>query len=148
MKIPDKYMTNESDGKPHIPIRGQDRSKVTATLTSFHRRLTWHLSDGAKNSTSAELQHTVSNYISSLSFHSDDCTFLTSGSGPACETVTEEVALFVLAAHRTSGITGRRRALVWNIFACEKTKTDRHGEKKSCYCFKTESVQTRRVQWV
>lgn len=63
-------------------------------------------------------------HITSLTFHSDDITFLTSGSGPACKTVTEEVALFVLAAHRTSGITGRWRALVWNIFKREKTKRD------------------------
>lgn len=48
--------------------------------------------------------------------HRDDITFLTPGSSPACKTVAEEVALFVLAAHRTSGMTRRWGALVWNIF--------------------------------
>lgn len=46
----------------------------------------------------------------------DDSTFLTPGSGPACEAVTEEVSLFVLAAHRPYGIAGRWRALVRDVF--------------------------------
>lgn len=50
-------------------------------------------------------------------------TFLTFGSSPASKTVTEEVALFVLAAYRTSGVTGRWGALVWNIFEREKRET-------------------------
>lgn len=54
--------------------------------------------------------------------HGDDITFLTTGSGPACKTVTEEVALLVLAAHRTFGVTGRWRALVWDIYECEKMR--------------------------
>lgn len=58
----------------------------------------------------------------SLTFLSDDITFLTTGSGPARKTVAEEVALLVLAAHRTFGVTGRWRALVWDIYECEKTR--------------------------
>lgn len=54
--------------------------------------------------------------------HRDDITFLTPGSSPACETVAEEVTLFVLAAHRTSRMTGRWGALVWNIFEQEKER--------------------------
>lgn len=54
--------------------------------------------------------------------HSHDSTFLTPGSGPARKTVAEEVALFVLAAHRTSRVTGRWGALVWNIFKQEERK--------------------------
>lgn len=41
--------------------------------------------------------------------------FLASGPRPAGEAVTQEVALFVLAAYGTSGVTGRRRALVGDI---------------------------------
>lgn len=79
----------------------------------------------SKNSTSAELQDTA--------FHNDDSTFLTRGSRPAHKTMTEEVALFVLAADGTAGIAGIGRTLIGNILKCEKTET----EKKTCYyCFK------------
>lgn len=87
------------------------------------------LNDGAESSTSAEYQHTVSDHISSLTFHRDESTFLTTGSSPACETVTEEVALFVLAAHRTSGITGRRGALVRNIYTSVRKQRQTERER-------------------
>lgn len=87
------------------------------------------LNDGAESSTFAEYQHTVSDYISSLTFHRDESTFLTTGSSPACETVTEEVALFVLTAHRTSGITGRWGALVRNIYV--SIRKQRQTEKEA-----------------
>lgn len=45
----------------------------------------------------------------------DDSTLLTPGSGPACEAVTQEVSLFVLAAHRPSGVARRWRALVRDV---------------------------------
>ena len=44
-----------------------------------------------------------------------DRTFVTPGAYPARETVAKEVTLLVFAPHCTSGITRRRRALVWNI---------------------------------
>lgn len=47
--------------------------------------------------------------------NNDDNTFITTGSCPAGEAMTEEVALFVLAAHCASGVTGRWGALVWDI---------------------------------
>lgn len=76
--------------------------------------------EAKKNSTSAELEHKVSNG-----------TFLTSGSRPAGEAVAQEVTLFVLTTHRTSLITWRRRALVWNICGGKKEKG---RQKQSIKC--------------
>lgn len=144
-------MTTETDGKADLSIRGRDGSCLSETrslaVTSIHRCRIWHWVTVQKFYICWALAHSVQIYTPT--FHSDDSTFITSGSGPACETVTEEVTLFVLAPYRTSDITGRRRALIWNIFKCEKTKTDRQTQRKKCYyCFKVASVQTGCIQWV
>lgn len=90
------------------------------------------LNDGAKIQPLLSSSTRCPNIQFSLTFHNDDNTFLTPGSCPACKTVTQEVALFVLTAHRTSGITGRGGALVWNIFKCEKNR-DRQEQRIKCY---------------
>ena len=82
---------------------------------------------------------THSTRITTPTSHSDDFTFLTFGSSPASETVAEEVPLFVLAAHRFSGIARGRRALVWNIFKHEGEKEKKKGERS---VLQKESVPT------
>ena len=106
-------MKNDSEGKPSISA--VDRSSV-----SEPRSMVLHLRKDTGCDT-AKFNHSWAS-VQNIQAYDGDSTSLTRGSCPACKTMTEEVALFVLTAHCTFGITRWRRALIWDILKWEKQK--------------------------